>query len=63
MDSLSKRFSVPHPKHGSGEGNPSRRNRREGFGSEHFTIVPVPPGELPEEMRSVLESVCPDFHL
>lgn len=30
------------------------------LGSEHLVIAPVPPEELPEEMRSVLESVCAD---
>lgn len=62
MDSLNKRFSY-RPKRHSGESTPSRRNRTEKFGSERLTIVPVPPEELPEEMKSVLESVCADRHL
>jgi len=31
------------------------------FRSERLVIAPVPPEELPEEMRSVLESVCTAF--
>jgi hypothetical protein len=63
MDSLSKTFSASHPKDDPGKGGPSSWNRREKFGSEHLQIVPVPPEELPEEMRSVLESVCRDSYL
>ena len=63
MDSLNKRFSSHRPKRNPGESNPGRRNKRERFGSEQLAIVPVPPEELPEEMRSVLESVCADCHL
>ena len=41
----------------------NHRNRGEKLGTEHLQITPVPPGELPEEMRSVLESVCRDRYL
>ena len=49
MDTLSKHLSSYRPK----------RNR---FGSEQFTIAPIPREELPDEMRSVLESVRADCH-
>jgi len=48
--------------HDSGESTTDRRNRIAKFSSEKLTIVPVPREELPDEMRSVLESVCPDYH-
>ena len=62
MDSLSKRFSPHHPKRDSGENTPGRRRRKGRGGSEQLSIVPVPPEDLPEEMKSVLESVCADRH-
>lgn len=42
--------------HDSGESTTDRRNRIANFSSEKLTIVPVPREELPDEMRSVLES-------
>ena len=60
MDSLSKRLSSYRPKSKSGESTAGRRNRRNSFGPEQLTIVPVPRDELPDEMRSVLESVRAD---
>ncbi|KAF9646994.1 hypothetical protein BDM02DRAFT_3130017 [Thelephora ganbajun] len=56
MDSLSKRFSY-RPKRNPGRSTSSRRNRRERFSPEHLPIVPVPREELPDEMKSVLESL------
>jgi len=56
MNSPNKHISSHHPKHDSGKGTTVRRNRRERFSSEQLTITPVPREELPDEMRSVLES-------
>ena len=59
MDSSSKPSPSSHyPERDPGESIPSPRNRREIIGSERLAIAPVLPEELPEEMRSVLESVC-----
>lgn len=57
MDSMSDHPSTHPPKHGPVGNSTGRRNRREGFNSEQLSIVPVPREELPDEMRSVLESL------
>ena len=62
MDSLSRRPPPYRPKPNSGESTAGRRNRRNSLGPEQFNIVPVPREELPDGMRSVLESVCADCY-
>jgi len=56
MDSLSRHLSSYHSNHNSGESTAGHRKRRDRLGPGQLNIVPIPREELPDEMRSVLES-------
>jgi hypothetical protein len=61
MDSLGKRLPSYPQKSNSSESTTGRQNGKDSFGPEQFNIAPVPREELPDEMRSVLESVCASY--